>query len=215
MRLFILSLISYLIGCINPAFLIGKKHGIDIRTVGSHNAGMSNAIIAFGKWAGIATGIFDIMKSFLCFKYAQYAIPEIACAGMVCGCCCLLGHIFPFCLKFHGGKGFASLSGIILAFNVKVFLMMLIVAIVIAVTAQYLCIVTTYAAASFPIIYGFSTHDVIGAVLIGAIGVIIICKHIENFKRIPKGMECRLSGIFNREKEEERIRINTERYSHK
>lgn len=211
MKLLVLSVLSYFIGCINPAYLIGKKHGMDIRTVGSFNAGASNAAIAFGKKAGIFTALFDMFKSFLCFNLGKILVPTMACAGIVCGTFCLIGHIFPFCLKFHGGKGFASLIGIILAYNYKIFLFLLLCAIIVALVFNYLCAVTTFASLSFPIAYGITSGDIIGTVFIGLICSIIIRKHFENFRRIKLGTECRLTGIFDRDAEEERIRQNSER----
>lgn len=205
------TVISYLIGCLNPAYFMGKKKGMDIRSVGSHNAGASNAAIAFGMKAGAFTAIFDMLKSFFCYKIAVYFFPSVAFAGALCGCACIFGHNFPFYLRFKGGKGFASLGGLILAYNVKVFLIMLLGGIIVLTVSNYLCIVTTYASISFPFVYGFMTKDFIGGILILAIGAIIVQKHFVNFGRIKAGTECRFSGVFNREKEEERIRINSQK----
>ena len=211
MKTLFFAIISYLIGCINPAYLIGQKKGYDIRERGSLNAGASNVLINVGKRAGAFTALFDIFKSFFCYKMAETLIPEFTFAGILCASVCVFGHIFPVFLKFRGGKGFASLCGLILGFNLKAALLMAACAVVILLVTDYLCLVTTFASASIPIIYYCVTKDPIGATIVSFVGMIIISKHFCNFKRIKKGTEARFSGIWNREKEEERIRQNLQK----
>ena len=62
MKIALLAAICYLIGCINPAYIIGKAKGFDIRQKGSLNAGASNVVINVGKRAGVFTALFDILK---------------------------------------------------------------------------------------------------------------------------------------------------------
>lgn len=209
MKVALLAAICYLIGCINPAYLIGKAKGFDIRSRGSFNAGASNVVINVGKRAGVFTAIFDILKAFFCVKMSGILLGDMPTAVVFCSVCCVLGHIFPFYLKFKGGKGFASLGGLVLGFNYKVFLIMLACAILLVLAINYLCIITTLTCLSFPIIYAAMTGDIVGALIILGLGLIIISKHIPNFKRIKNGTEARFSGIWHREEEEERIRQNT------
>ena len=122
MKVVLLALICYLIGCINPAYIIGKIKGFDIRQKGSMNAGASNVVINVGKRAGVATALFDILKAFFCVKMSGVLLGDMPTAVVFCSVCCVLGHIFPFYLKFKGGKGFASLGGLVLGFNFKVFI---------------------------------------------------------------------------------------------
>lgn len=208
MKVALLAAICYLIGCINPAYMIGKAKGFDIRKRGSYNAGASNVAINVGKAAAAFTALFDIFKAFFCVKMSERLLPGMPTAVIFCSICCVLGHIFPFYLKFKGGKGFASLGGLVLGFNVKVFFIMLACAIVLVLAINYLCIITTLTCLSFPIIYAAMTQDYLGAVLILGLGMIIISKHFPNFKRIRLGTEARFSGIWHREEEEERIRQN-------
>ena len=208
MKIALLAAICYLIGCINPAYIIGKAKGFDIRQKGSFNAGASNVVINVGKRAGVFTAIFDILKAFFCVKMSGILLGDMPTAVVFCSVCCVLGHIFPFYLKFKGGKGFASLGGLVLGFNYKVFLIMLACAILLVLAINYLCIITTLTCLSFPVIYVAMTGDYIGAVLILGLGAIIIFKHFPNFKRIKNGTEARFSGIWHRDEEEERIRQN-------
>lgn len=209
MKVALLAAICYLIGCINPAYLIGKAKGFDIRSRGSLNAGASNVVINVGKRAGVFTAIFDILKAFFCVKMSGILLGDMQTAVVFCSVCCVLGHIFPFYLKFKGGKGFASLGGLVLGFNYKVFLIMLACAILLVLAINYLCIITTLTCLSFPVIYAVMTGDYVGGLILLGLGLIIISKHIPNFKRIKQGTEARFSGMWHRDEEEERIRQNT------
>jgi len=211
MKLTLVAILCYFIGCINPAYLIGKMKGFDIRDRGSFNAGASNVVINVGKKAGVFTALFDIFKSFLCFRLASRMFPLVPFAAVFCSFFCVLGHVFPVFLKFRGGKGFACLGGIILGFNYKVFLFLLVLAVIIVLTSNYLCIVTSFVSMAFPIIYAFLTKDFTGMVILLFMGSVITAKHIPNFKRIRTGTEARFSGLWNREKEEERIRLNSQK----
>ncbi|MBR5066844.1 MAG: glycerol-3-phosphate acyltransferase [Lachnospiraceae bacterium] len=208
MKVVLLALICYLIGCINPAYIIGKIKGFDIRSKGSMNAGASNVVINVGKRAGVATALFDIFKAFFCVKMSGVLLGDMPTAVVFCSVCCVLGHIFPFYLKFKGGKGFASLGGLVLGFNFKVFFLMLACAILLVLAIDYLCIITTLTCVSFPVTYGTMTGDYIGGLILLGLGLIIISKHIPNFKRIKLGTEARFSGMWHRDEEEERIRQN-------
>lgn len=211
MKIALLIVFCYLVGCLNPAYFLGKIKGFDIRERGSLNAGASNVAINIGKAAAAFTAVFDILKAFICFRLGAYLMPDVPFIGILCGTMCVIGHIFPIFLHFKGGKGFASLGGMILAFNYKVFLIMLICGIVVVLTINYLCIVTTLTSLSFPITYAAMTRDFVGASIVFYLGLVIIFKHRYNFKRIKQGTEARFSGLWNREKEEERIRMNLQK----
>lgn len=211
MRIALLAVISYLIGCINPAYIIGRIKGFDIRNRGSQNAGASNVVISVGKAAGVFTALFDIFKSFLCYKLGEIFFPLIPFAAVICAVMCTLGHIFPVCLKFRGGKGLACLGGLILGFNVRVFFIMLFCAILVVLISDYVSVVTSLAAICFPIVYLLMTHDYIGTAVLLFMALVIVLKHFPNFKRIKLGTEARFSMLWRREEEENRIRNNTER----
>ena len=211
MKIVILALMCYLVGCINPAYIIGRVKGFDIRNFGSLNAGASNVAINVGKRAAAFTAVFDMMKAFFCYKFAIELFPEIPYIGVICAVCCIIGHIYPLFMGFHGGKGFACLWGMIFAFDVRVAISMIIVLAILAFAVRYLCVITTLTSLSFPVIYCLMTKDVVGTLTLFWIGAIIIGKHFPNFKRIRLGTEARMSSLWNREEEEERIRKNLEK----
>ncbi|MBQ7226250.1 MAG: glycerol-3-phosphate acyltransferase [Clostridia bacterium] len=202
-------LLGYSIGTINPAFFIGKIKGFDIRDRGSKNAGASNAMILLGKSIGIFCALFDIFKAVLAIELARRVIfPAFRLAYALTGTACVLGHMFPFYMKFKGGKGTASLGGMILALNWKLFLIMLGATIIIVLLTDYLCFMPVTASVAFPVIYGIFAWDLWGALIIGLITVAVLIKNIANFKRILSGTELRISYLWKKDKEIDRISKN-------
>ena len=72
MKIALLIVFCYLVGCLNPAYFLGKIKGFDIRERGSLNAGASNVAINIGKAAAAFTAVFDILKAFICFRLGAY-----------------------------------------------------------------------------------------------------------------------------------------------
>ena len=107
----IAAVLGYLLGTSNMALYLSKIKKVDPRSGGSGNLGASNAMILMGWKAGILVGIHDIAKAALCVFLAKYLFPELIHVGAVAGVACVVGHVFPFYLKFRGGKGFASYVG--------------------------------------------------------------------------------------------------------
>jgi len=202
------GLIGYLIGTINPSYLIAKKRGFDIRTKGSGNAGASNVLILFGKLLGVICALLDIVKAYLAILLADSLFPEFRYAYAVTGAACVLGHVFPFYMRFKGGKGLACLGGIVLYFNWKVFLTMLAVAIAIALLTDYICFVPITASIAFPFVYGFMEKDLWGPGILSVVTVVMLIKHIENLQRIKSGTEMRLSYLWKPDAEIERLKNN-------
>jgi glycerol-3-phosphate acyltransferase PlsY len=134
--------------------------------------------------------------------------PEDSLAFAVAATACILGHIFPFYMKFRGGKGLACLAGMILAFDLRVFGIMLAFEVVIALVTKYICFVPMTAAAVFPIVYSFVTRDLRGALLLLAVAVVVLWRHSENIRRIRLGQEMRLSYLWNKDAEMTRMREN-------
>ena len=209
MEYFICIAIGYLIGSINPAYLLSKIRGFDIRQRGSGNAGASNVVIVFGKMAGLICALLDIAKVCFVIWLAELIFPSFEQAFVVTGVCCILGHIFPFYMKFCGGKGLACLGGMILMYDWRIFLIMLLSEIVVLVLTQYLCFVPITAAVAFVVIYGVLNKDLVGILLLAVAALVITYKHGRNIARIRKGTEARFfCYLLNKEKEIERLKQN-------
>ena len=120
--------IGYIFGLFQTGYIIGKVKKVDIREMGSGNAGTTNAMRTLGAKAGILTFIGDCAKTILamvvCRLLVSYFYSDILnvnvikyTIGMYAGLGAVLGHNFPFYLKFKGGKGIAATSGFIIAFG--------------------------------------------------------------------------------------------------
>lgn len=196
---------GYLIGTVNPAFLISKLKGFDIRQRGSGNAGATNALLTMGNLAGVLCALLDIFKAFFAYKTAKVLFPLLQCAGILAGAACILGHIFPVWLGFQGGKGLACLGGMILAHSWKVLLCLLALEAALLLVVDYICVVPMTGSVLFLIVYGLSTHDAPGTLALLAVTAVIEYKHFDNLKRIREGSEFHFSFLWNREKEIERV----------
>ena len=199
------ALIGYLVGTVNPSYLLGRIKGTDIREQGSGNAGGSNALIVFGKIAGVLCSLFDIAKAFAAVLLARQLFPGFPQALAVTGCAVILGHIFPFYMKFRGGKGLACLGGVILAYDWRLFLIMLAAEIVLTLVTDYICFVAPTASAAFAVIYALQTKDFVGAAVLAVAAAVIFVKHLRNFKRIREGTEIRFSYLRHPDREIERV----------
>ncbi len=112
-------IIGYVFGLIQTSYFIGKVKGIDIRDYGSGNAGTTNAMRVFGRKLGFVTVIVDILKCIVAVLITSALFKGSDCAALLriyTAAGAILGHDFPFFMKFHGGKGIAATAGMILAF---------------------------------------------------------------------------------------------------
>ncbi len=193
--------IGYLLGNINPAFLFARHKGYDPRVDGSGNAGASNAFILAGKFAFFATAILDILKAFLACRLCRWLFPSLSVSEQIGGVACILGHMFPVTLRFRGGKGLASLGGVILSWDWKIFLALLALAVLIAFVTNYLCFVAPTISLLFPALYYWRTRFWPAALVLLIPAVPIIWKHAENIRRIREGTEVRMSYLWNKDGE--------------
>ena len=108
--------IGYCIGCIETAYVVGRIWQVDLRQHGSGNLGTTNALRVLGKKAGALVFIGDIMKSVIAFVICR-AIFGSNLAGVYGSVGAVLGHNYPFYLKFKGGKGIAATAGLYLSLD--------------------------------------------------------------------------------------------------
>ena len=206
MQLVLCSVMGYLFGNINAAYIISKLRGFDIRDRGSGNAGASNVTMVMGKKAGLVTALFDIFKAVFASIIAFYLFPTIRFSKILCGSACILGHIFPIFMNFHGGKGLACLAGMIISFDPMLFLLLLIFEMVLGFGLDYICVVPITGSLLFTGIYSLTTGDPCGTMILAVVSMVILYKHIENLHRIQDGTEAHISFLWKKDKEIERIK---------
>ncbi|MDD6278720.1 MAG: glycerol-3-phosphate acyltransferase [Ruminococcus sp.] len=201
-------ILGYIIGCINPSYILALARGFDIREVGSGNAGASNAIITMGKKIGAISAFFDIFKAFFAVKLSVYLFPALNIAGIISGTSCIIGHIFPVFMKFRGGKGLACLGGLVLAYSVPLFFILLVAEVIIGFSLDYICVVPITGSIAFPVIYYIIERNIAGVMVLLVATAVMLYKHIENIKRIKNGTEARLSFLWKGDEEIARIQRN-------
>ena len=193
---YILSiLMGYLLGCSNIAWYLARFSKADFRSGGSGNLGASNAVVLLGWQAGVLTAVHDIGKATLAVLLARWLFPGTPCADATAGVACVLGHIFPFWLKFRGGKGFASYWGMALALNWKMALVVGVAIILVTIITDYIVCGTLTTVISVPVYLGFTQSLAMALILCIASGVILY-KHRENYPRMLNGTELGLRSAI-------------------
>ncbi len=180
---------GYFIGCSSMAFYLSKIKHVDVSKEGSGNLGASNTTVLLGWKAGIAVALHDILKAVAAVILAQTLFPNVQHIGAVAGVSTVLGHIFPFYLKFRGGKGFASYFGVALAINWKFALVLAVILIFITLITDYIVCSTITAAISIPIYLSISAHSLVLLLILLIPTAVMLVKHKENYARIYNGTE--------------------------
>lgn len=196
-------LLSYLIGCSSMALYLSKYKKIDMRSKGSGNLGASNAMVLMGWKAGIVVAVHDIGKAVLAVALAKHVCPQLPFIGAAAGVACVLGHMFPFYLRFKGGKGFASYLGMTLALNWKFALIVMAVVVIVTLISDYIVVGTVTTIVVVPTYMGIVTHSAVLAAILCIATAAILYKHRENYVRIAKGTEI---GLRRANRGEHRIR---------
>ena len=188
----------YFLGNINPAILLGRAYGVDVRKEGSGNAGTTNAMRTIGKKAGAVTFVVDALKGWL--PVFAIGLLEMRPWGMLhlggglavyCGLAVMFGHMFPAVFRFRGGKGVATAFGVILAIHWWIALILIGIVLVLAVITRRVSVSVLIAClCAIPMFYCWDLPDLFGMLLIIAL---IFIKHIPNIGRIFRGIEPKMS----------------------
>lgn len=189
MEILLCLLLGYLLGCLNPAALLGKLKNIDLRQVGTRNLGGSNVLLSIGKFSGLLVMVLDIAKGYFSVKLARALFPLLSVAGLLAGIGAILGHIFPFYLQFRGGKGLAAFAGVVLAFDPWIFLILLTIGIVAILIVNYAYAMPMSAGFLFPVFAWLRSRSIAVFLLSAISGALIVVKHWGNIARAHSGGE--------------------------
>lgn len=187
-------LLAYLIGSIPTAVWVGRMfYDIDIREHGSGNAGATNTFRVLGKKAGIPVLIFDVLKGWLSVQIAILASHWILFSNdqfinleLALGVAALLGHIFPIYVGFKGGKGVATLLGLIIAIAPVAALYAVIIFIATLLITRYVSLSSMIGGFSFPIliIVVLQTTTISLVVFSMVIAILLLFTHQKNIERL-------------------------------
>lgn len=199
----IVSLIiaAYLIGSIPTAVWWGKRYyGIDVREFGSGNAGATNTFRVLGKKAGIPVLAIDILKGTLAvllvhlssyvYDSNQYVTLEL---GL--GIAALVGHVFPIFAGFRGGKGVATILGIVICITPLTSLMVLAVFLIVLLATRYVSLSSMTAGLSFPFFLNIILKNQNQTLLIFSLFVaaLLLVTHKKNISRLLKRQETKVN----------------------
>ncbi len=183
----IATIAGYFAGCINTAYIISRIKGVDLRKGGSGNLGASNTTILLGWKLGVLVGVIDILKGVVTVLVFQAFFSEHPAVWLLSGTACILGHIFPFYLRFRGGKGFATILGVITACDWRFAIAIGILILLITWITDYIVLATTTTVLAFPMHMALTTHSLIPVLVVMPATLVILYKHLPNLKRIFLG----------------------------
>ena len=190
---------AYLLGSFSTSITVSKLfYHQDIRQMGSGNAGATNTLRNFGAHKALLVMLGDGLKAALAMWMARWLVgPE---AMLYAGGVAVLGHIFPVYYGFQGGKGVMSAAAMILAFDWRMFLIMLAVFASTVLLTRIVSLASILAAVSFlPSMLLFHRDNLWYVLFSGGLAAVVIWKHRSNIRRLKQGTESKL-GDSNKNK---------------
>jgi glycerol-3-phosphate acyltransferase PlsY len=194
-------LLAYLTGAFPSAVWVGKTfYKIDVREFGSGNAGATNTFRVLGKKAGIPVLIMDIFKGWLSVNYISFLtnIPQSAEAvfeiKLAFGIAAVIGHLFPIYTGFRGGKGIATLLGLLIGLHAVAALYSILVFVIVFVTSKYVSLGSIIASIAFPIlvILILGSTNVSLNLFAFFVPILSLITHQKNIERLLRGEETKV-----------------------
>ena len=209
MKEFLLIILAYLIGSVPTALIISKRFfGIDIREYGSGNMGATNAFRILGPKFGTIIMVLDILKGMLAvglFYFLPYYLTnelERTNFMMGLGLAAVLGHIFPIFANFKGGKGVATLLGMLIAVQPVVAVCCVAVFVIVLFTTRYVSLSSILGAIMLPIsvLWIWNEHELSYRIFALLVAFLVIITHQKNISRLIKGRENRIPILKHRDR---------------
>ncbi len=197
----LILVVAYLIGSVPTAVLAGKWfRGIDIRKHGSGNAGATNAMRVLGPKIGFTVLIIDALKGVtavllaLLVKNAFAVDEQFVVFQLILGAVAILGHVKPVFASFKGGKGVATLVGIVIILYPEAFLICLGLFLLVFITTRFVSLASLTAGIALPVVAILVQDSLLMPKLIFAIAVALFVPitHINNIRRLLRGEENRM-----------------------
>ena len=198
--------VGYLLGAINPAAIIAKARGIDLNSSGSGNPGATNAARVMGRKTGILVLIFDVLKGLVpVLVFSALATPPV---GGIAGFAAILGHMTSPFLKGKGGKGVATLAGMLFALQPIVALCCVGVFLLVLFLTRYVSLSSILAGLALPVFVLWIWRDdvIVYRVFAIAVAVLVVLTHKKNIVRLLKGVESQVPILKYRDRRKSRRR---------
>ena len=194
-------LLAYLTGAFPSAVWIGKTfYKIDVREFGSGNAGATNTFRVLGKKAGFPVLIMDIFKGWICVNYILFLtnIPQSAEAvfetQLAFGIAAVIGHLFPIYTGFRGGKGIATLLGLLIGLHAVAALYSILVFVIVFLISKYVSLGSIIASVAFPVlvILILGSTNVSLNLFAFFVPILSLITHQKNIERLLRGEETKV-----------------------
>ena len=202
----IFILLAYLTGAFPSAVWVGKIfYKIDVREFGSGNAGATNTFRVLGKKAGIPVLIMDIFKGWICVNYISFLtnIPQTVEAvfeiQLAFGIAAVIGHLFPVYTGFRGGKGIATLLGLLIGLHAVAALYSILIFVIVFVISKYVSLGSIMASIAFPIIVILILGSTNVSLNLFAffVPILSLITHQKNIERLLRGEETKVKFVKN------------------
>ncbi len=197
-RIIVFAVLAYLVGSIPTAVIVSKGFfGMDIREHGSGNAGATNTFRVLGRNYGIIVMVIDVLKGFTAANFAFfignyfYGEERFVNLQLLFGLLAVIGHVFPIYIGFKGGKGVATLFGMILSVNLPAAAICVVFFLIILLTTRFVSLSSMMAAVMLPIsiLFIFHNHEKWLIVFGISIALMVILTHRKNIIRLFGGNE--------------------------
>lgn len=200
LKYMLIVLLGYLIGSSSMSFYISKFKKINLKEKGSKNLGASNTLAIIGKKAAAAVLVHDVLKSFFAILAVRilFDIPynKVDWLLAAVGVAAVMGHIFPFYLKFKGGKGFATYIGLIFGLDWRLFLATVAIIFLVAFLTDYIVAGTFSTITIGPLYFLVIQPSFVVAGIVAIASLVILWKHWENIKNLKNGNEMKIRSAF-------------------
>ena len=213
MKELLLIIFAYLIGSIPTALLVSKRFfGIDIRDYGSGNMGATNTFRVLGSRYGTMVMVIDILKGMAAVMLYNllpfYLHHELERTNLMLGLglAAVAGHIFPVFAGFRGGKGVATLLGMVLAIQPVIALSCIGIFAVVLYLTRYVSLSSILAAIALPIcvLWIWNENEVLYRVFALIVAILVVLTHQKNIGRILRGVESRIPILKHRDRRKSR-----------
>lgn len=215
MKELLLIIIAYVIGSIPTALIISKRFfGIDIRDYGSGNMGATNTFRVLGSKYGTMVMIIDILKGIAAtslFNFIPYYLHnEVERTNFMIGLglSAVIGHIFPVFARFKGGKGVATLFGMLLAMQPVIAVCCVGVFLLVLYLTRYVSLSSILGAIMLPVsvLWIWNEHEVMYRIFALLVAILVVFTHQKNISRILRGIESRVPILKYRDRRKSRRR---------
>ena len=199
-------LIAYLLGTLLGSLILGRLRGVDIRSMGSGNAGATNALRTQGKLFALLVLVVDIAKGVIAVWWLPTAaLPAVGIdpglprewLTLACGLAVILGHVYPVWFSFRGGKGAATVVGVIAAVDLRLLVPLLVCWFLVLVLTGYVSLATMVSGIALVIaVYILEPNDVPLLIFSLGVAVFVVYTHRSNIARMRAGQENRVRRLW-------------------